>query len=173
MSDIITSFSLPVGLTDYEVIQNFCEDMNIENVVDRKFAAIQVMALEGYHKMNIKPDDTIYILSDVSLISIPGIDGEGEVLCITGESPSISEFLFNATNMINDEQTTVFSYEDEEDNLIYFPICYDYTGDHDLDVLTVKLRKYLTDDMLKFSEVKTNYFTMEEFVLSLDGYVEN
>jgi hypothetical protein len=155
---------MPVDIQTYEIISNFCTDYKIENVPKRENMYFEIIGVEGLHAPQKVEAGISYLANELYLAEVESVSGNGTLLMVGATSPALEELAMEYYDEFDGEGTI------SEEPSVSVIISYDYEkGNDDLTFLEMKLKEY-TNDVLKFSEIKTQYTTDEDLVdFILDG----
>jgi len=145
---IVTLDTLVIDQDVYDVIQNFAEDVGLNEVPDRDEMFFLLHEEEGVGENKSDHGSTTYMMDDITLESAPAASGDGTILVAAGYSPAIEE-MYKELN------------DGEEPDALDIVISSNYDPElHDIQYLNAKLQDYFP--ILKFSEIRTRFETVED-----------
>lgn len=149
-------FGAEIDSSYKETLKNFCEDFEIENIIEEKYMAIPIATSEVMQELKAVLPGPI-IASEFMLYTLEE-DGRKSLL-VGFESPMIEKIFYEIQK----------SYElDEEEPDMSFVLSFDYTGDDSdeaMNELSYQFNQYFP--MIEASQEITGYYTEEE----LDRFV--
>lgn len=159
-----TLYKLIIDKSSYDIIKNLCEDNKIENVPARDMMFFEVLGVEGYQMPKVLNSEITYLADELFLEVVDAVSGDGKILLLGATSPALEDKYYECLDEIDEDLETI----SDEPN-VSVVISYDYDGEDDLTYLENRMREYL-GNVIKFSEMKTQYTTEDELVeFILDG----
>lgn len=162
--EMVTSVELPVSIESYDKLVNFCTDFDIDYVPRRQNMFFEAVCYRGVHALNLDIGNMSFLMGDLAIESVEAFGDSGNVLLVTGESPSLRNLAFRYFNDADADKEVCI-----DEPMMGFVLSSDYDGSHNLDFLSTKLNEYV-GGRISFDEIKTRYATSEEmFDYFLDG----
>lgn len=166
--DEYTMFTMPVDSGDYGILKSFCEDFGIDNFPDREQCAITLNYANGLIEKS-PPLQTGFLMNKLELIVMDSTRGDGDILAVMGESPTIeAEFIKKTRYLLTNGYEP---FEDEPAMYVIISSNFEPAEDFDVNALTLKLKSYL-GDTLAFMEIKTTHGTLEDMEYASDGMIK-
>jgi hypothetical protein len=155
-----------VDVQTYDILKNFCEDFKIKNFPSRDCTFFEIGSYAGYHEPKKQEATTTFLMKGLYLEVVPAMSGDGEVLLLAGESPSLEDKFYDCLEEL-DEEVEVIS--DEPTVAIILSNNFERDSVKDFAYLETELKNYL-NDTVKFHDIKTVYTTEEDiFEFEMDG----
>jgi hypothetical protein len=160
-----TLHKLLVESSTYDILKNFCEDFKIKNIPSRDCMFFELGSYEGFQQPKRQDTNTTYLMRGLYLEVVDAVSGDGKILLLAGESPSLEEKFYDCLEeldeeleILSDEPTVAVVLSNNFDNEV-----------KDLAYLETELKNYL-DDTIKLYDIKTVYTTDEDILnYLLDG----
>jgi len=167
---LVTSLEMRVSQEGYQKIMNFAIDHGFEDKVpERRNMFINLGGCYGIHEIK-EPETNMntFFMGDLRIDRVTAMQGDGEVLILAGESPSIMEFASSIQR--DNELYKKDQYTDEP--LIGIVICNDFKPEDvktDFVSLEARLKEYL-GGVVSFEDVNIRYESSENmFKYIYDG----